>query len=129
MSVIVPVGIPAAAGWQLVDWLSNPWKTLPAAGGLAEVDCGQLDPDEMWLIDHAVVQSTSTTPTAVRLYESYAVREQLLDGSNSGNFDVSDWPAGLVLRPSTSLVVQWSGVSAGATCQVRLQARVMRRVG
>jgi hypothetical protein len=59
----------------------------------------QLDPDELWLVDHAVIACTSTTPTAVRLYADSIDPLYLLDGSSAGGFDVADWPNGLQLRP------------------------------
>ena len=128
MGVILPVPLGGtAAGWKLVDFREVRARSAPATGGLAVVELPQLDPDELWLIDHAVVSCTSTTPTAARWYESAVSDLALLDGTATGNFDVADWPAGLQLAPSQSLVVAWTGASDGARGVVAIQARVMRR--
>lgn len=127
MSVILPGATSSASGWRLVDYATKRAQTPPAAGGIAEVDLGQLEPDEMWLIDHAVIACDSTTPTELRWYESAAIDLQLLDGTAKGGFDVADWPAGLQVRPSQSILARWTGASAGAVGTVILQYRVLRR--
>jgi hypothetical protein len=125
--VQLPTSQPAAASWQLVDFLNVQQRSDPAAGGQAALDAGQLDPDEMWLIDHMVVSSDSSTRTTLRLYESVVDPLRILDGSSTGNFDVADWPAGLQLRPSSSLVAVWVGASDGARGVITLQGRRMSR--
>lgn len=117
----------AAAGWQLVDFLRHTVRTEPAAGSQAAVDLGQLDPDELWLVDRAVVSCDSTTKTSLRLYETTPDPLRLLSGSDLGNFDEADYPTGLQVAPSTSLVAVWSNASDGARGVLRLQGRVMRR--
>ena len=116
----------SAIGWALVDYASVS-ADAPASGGTAVAQFAQLDPDELWLIDHAVVACDSSTPTSVRWYSGQATADHLLDGSDSGNFDVGDWPAGLQLVPGSSLLVVWSGASAGAVGTITVQARVLRR--
>ena len=127
MSVILPGALPSAAGWALADYRTLRARTGPAAGGIATVTLEQLAGDQMWLIDHAVVACTSSTPTEVRWYETTPADVGLLDGTARGNFDVADWPNGLQLIPSQSLVVQWTGASDGAVGTVTLQYRLMRR--
>jgi hypothetical protein len=128
MSVALPFSVPTSAGWQLADtkWVRR--RSAAAAGGVATIDVGQLGSEEMWLLDHAVVQCTSSASTRLRLYETVVDPLQLLDGSDKGNFDVADWPAGLLLSPGTSLVAQWTGAAAGAVAALTLQVRVLRRV-
>lgn len=103
------------------------FASAPHTGsGPLVIECPQLDPSEMWLIDHAVVACTSTAPTEVRWYESQLDARYLLDGSAEGNFDVADWPAGLQVSPSRSLLVAWEGADVGAVGYVTLQVRVLR---
>ena len=130
MSIAVPVSAgPAMRSWQNSDWIVRSGSSSPAgAEGRAVLTLDALADDELWLIDHATVQCSSITPTSVRWYDSSAAPGQLIDGSGSGNFDVADWPSGLVLRPSTSLVVVWSSCSPGAVGSIRLQARQLRKV-
>lgn len=128
MSVVLPTFVgSASSSWQLADWLTPSWSSQPATGGRATITCDQLDNDELWLIEHAVVSCTSSTDTRVRWYDSGVDVQRLRDGSDSGNFDVADWPRGLVLRPSTQLVVEWTGASNGAVGTLTLQVQQLRR--
>ncbi|HEY0119341.1 MAG TPA: hypothetical protein VGC04_11220 [Cellulomonas sp.] len=129
VGVILPQAVSGtAAGWTLTDFANPPQLvSAPAAGGTCRVALGALDLNERWSIDHAVVACSSPTPTTVRWYADVADAAHLLDGSNSGNFDVADWPSGLQIPPGTSLLVVWSGAAAGAIGTVTLQGRVYRR--
>ncbi|MBN9327979.1 hypothetical protein [Cellulomonas sp. 73-145] len=118
----------SAAGWTLVDFIELNAVTAAAAGGVATAQFAQLDTSELWLVDHAVVSCTSSTATSVRWYRDSVDPRRLLDGSNSGNFDVADWPQSLQVQPGASLLVQWSGASAGAIGTCTLQARRLRRL-
>jgi hypothetical protein len=130
---VAGIGLPTftapASSWQLVDWVDRTYSSTPAAGGLATITLDQLPPTDMWLLDHMVVQTTSSTPTVMRLYADSVDPRYIRDGSDHGNFSVGDWYSGLVCRPSVSLVAQWTGCSAGAIATLTLQARVMRRPG
>jgi len=133
MGVILPRAVGGSAtGWQLVDYQSGAaasFHTQAAAGGVCSVQLDQLDDTELWLIDHAVVYCTSSTPTSLRLYSDAIDPGRLLDGSSDGNFDVADWPGdGLQIAPSTSLLAVWSGASDGAVGTLNLQLRVLRRL-
>ena len=126
------LAIPAAQGapiaqWRVVDWISRCLTSGPAAGGLATVEFPQLDPDEMWLLDHAMIQCTSTTRTTLRLYEGDPSPVTLLSGSLNGNLDEADWTNGLRIGPSRHLTAQWSGATDGAVAVLNLQARQFRR--
>lgn len=121
-----PVG-GSASGWRLVDYVTRRASTAPATDGTAVVELDQLADDELWLIDHAVVSCDSTTPTIMRWYESAVTDFALLDGTATGNFDVGDWPAGLHVRPTQSLIAAWFGADDGAVGHVVIQARVLRR--
>lgn len=128
MTVALPIQVPASSSWQLVDWIARTVTSGPAgADGVATAEFEQLDLDIMWLVDHMVCQCTSTTDTRMRLYSTVAAPGALLDGSDRGNFDVGDWPAGLLVRPSTYLLAQWTGASAGAVCTLTAQIRVFRQ--
>jgi hypothetical protein len=125
--VTLPTSVSTSSQWQLVDWRRARLSSAPAVGGVATIDVGQLPDGEMWLLDHMVAQCDSTAATVMRLYEDSPQPLNLLDGSNKGNFDVADWPGGLLVRSSTSLIAQWAGASDGAIATLTLQARVLRR--
>lgn len=127
MSIELPRSVSVAAQWQQSDWLDRSYTSLPAVGGVATIEMPQLGDDELWLVDHMVAQCSSSTATTMRLYVSSAAPGFLRDGTNSGNFDVADWPNGLLVRPSSFLVAQWTGCSNGAVATLTLQVRSMRR--
>jgi hypothetical protein len=126
--LILPVPQPtAAAGWQVYAYRTVTAQTPAAAGGLAQLTLPQLDSGVQWLIDHAVVQCTSTSYTALRLFDSQISPLALIDGSNSGNFDVADWPNGLTLQSGRQLLAQWSSASDGSVGTLMLQLRELRQ--
>ena len=128
MTVVIPtaVGSPAA-GWAHVDWIDPQHLSDPAAAGVATIEVPPVPLDDMWLIDHMVAACDSTTPTVMRLYVGAAEPGRLRDGSDTGNFDVADWPQGLLVRGGSALIARWTGASAGARAVLTLQARVFRR--
>jgi hypothetical protein len=128
MGITLPRQIAVASTWTLNDFVTMAKSSPPAAGGICEVAFDQLDPNERWFIDHAVISCDSTTPTVLRLYEGAVNPLYLLDGSGSGAFDVADWPGGLAVQPTRTLIARWTGASAGAIGTVTLQARVLRRI-
>jgi hypothetical protein len=125
--VTLPVSLSATSAWQLVDWIDEQQSSAPATGGVATVEFDQLEQDEMWLIDHAVIQCPGENGTVLRIYDGGVHPLRLLDGSDRGDFDVADWPAGLRIRPSSFLVAQWVGVLDGSVATLTLQARRLRR--
>lgn len=116
----------SASGWTLIDFVTLQARSDPAAGGRAAIEFDQLDTNELLLVDHAVVFCDSAAPTSVRWYAGGEDPQRLLDGSDRGNFDVADWPAGLQLT-ATSLLVVWSGATDGAIGALTAQARLLRR--
>lgn len=127
MGVILPSQSPPAGRWSVADFVTMRYESAPHDGaGPLVIEGPQLDPAEMWLIDHAVVACTSSEPTEVRWYESQLDPRFLLDGSAEGNFDVADWPNGLQVSPSRALLIAWDGATTGAVGVVTLQVRVLR---
>lgn len=129
-SLILPVQVAGgAAGWQLSDWQQIRLSATADATGTATIDCGQVDPTTQWLVDRVVIQSTSGSASTLKLYDSTVAAAQLLDGTAAGNLNTADYPAGLLVRPSASLVAQWTGASPGAVCTLTAQVRIYRRAG
>lgn len=124
-----PVATAGAAGWALSDWQQLRQAATADATGTATLDLGQVDPTTQWLVDRLVVQTTSTASTTLRLYDSTVAPANLLDATSSGNINTADYPAGLLVRPSTSLVAQWTGATFGAVCTLTAQVRVFRQAG
>ncbi len=120
----------ADQSWQLVDFLDVSARTEPAAGGRCTLTLEQLDPGELWLLDHLVCQvlPATTAKSTLRLYSSYEDPLRILDGTSSGSFNVGEWTAGLQLHPSESLHAVWAGAPDGSRGFLRVQGRKMRRV-
>jgi hypothetical protein len=127
-SLILPTQLPTTGGWQLADFLRRTITTPAATGGTATAAGEQLDPNELWLLDHMVTTCTSSTKTALRLYSGQVAPGYLLDGTDAGNFCVADWPTGLQVEPSASLVAVWTGAAAGAVGTLTIQGRILRKV-
>ncbi len=126
MGVTLPYQLPVAGGWSLVDFRELQATSDHAADGVAIATLPAVPPDELWIVDHAVVACSSTTDTEARWYNDAPDPRNLLDGTSRGNFDVADWPAGLRLQPSRTLVCVWAGASVGAVGTLTVQLRVMR---
>jgi hypothetical protein len=103
--------------------------TPAAAGGLATVELAQVPHDERWLLDRAVVQCDSTTPTVAFLYLNDIEDRGVLDGTRVGNFDVADNTQPILLDGGGVLKVQWQGASNGAKGTARLQLRILKQRG
>lgn len=127
MAVQLPIPLPALTGWMLADYRTASARSTPAAGGTATAALPQVPGDELWLLDHAVIACDSTSATTLRLYADSILPDALLDGSSAGNFDVADWPAGLLVPSTRTLLAVWSGASAGAIGTLTAQLRVLRR--
>lgn len=125
---VLPVQLPAFAGWQLVDYRQAGLTTEPAAAGACQGLLAQVPTDQLWIVDHAVAYCTSATSTVLRMYSDAAQPQYLLDGTDDGNFDVADWPNGLQLVPGRSLLAVWSGAADGAVGTLTVQMRVMQRL-
>lgn len=128
---VLPQPQPSSAGWSFSGYL-DPAPVLAsakAAGGAAVATGPQLEPGVQWLIDRAVASCTSSTPTSLRLYDSQSSPAFLLDGTDSGNMDVTEYPAGLWLGQTRQLVAVWAGASANSVGTLRLQVRVYRYAG
>lgn len=129
-SFALPVYNPPASaqsgGWQLVDRITRAYSATADASGTATVSSLQLDAGLFWSIEHMVCWASSGARSTFRLYENTVDPLQLMDGTDAGNFCVADWSTGLLLSPSSLLLMQWTGADVGAACRVRLQASVLR---
>jgi hypothetical protein len=131
VTIPLPQPIPTAAGWQFMGWRRFSARTPAAAAGTgtARVALDQLGTDELWLIDRAVVTSTSTSTTSVRHYDTSADAGRLLSGTDRGNYDEAEYPGGLLMESGSQLLTVWTGVTDGAVGTVNVQVRRYQRAG
>lgn len=127
MTVLLPQPLPATGGWELVDWLDASYTSQPAAGGVATITLDQLDTTTRWQLTHMVAFCSSTSTPQMRLYLSNVSPGGLRDGTNTGVFDVADWPMGLMVPPSQALIAQWTGCNDGDLATLTVQANIYRR--
>jgi hypothetical protein len=127
MTVPVPTAVPATSSWRVADWLDRAYNSTPAAGGAALLTLPALPDNERWQLTHMVAACTSTTTTALRLYLDSVAPASFRDGTNSGNFNVADWPQGLWIPPGRQLLAQWTGCSDAAIGTLTVQAVIYRR--
>lgn len=127
MTVPVPYQLPVTSSWGLVDWLDRTYTGTADATGVAEIDLPQLPDNERWQLTHMVAGCASTAATSMRLYLGQVANGTLRDGTASGNFDVADWPMGLMVPPGQVLIARWTGCNPGDAVFLTLQANVLRR--
>lgn len=127
MTIPVPYALPATSSWGLVDWLDQTYTGLADAGGVALITLPTLPDNERWQLTHMVAGCASTATTSMRLYLDQVSNGALRDGSASGNFDVADWPMGLMIPPSRSLLARWTGCIPGDQAFLTVQANILRR--
>jgi hypothetical protein len=118
-----------ASGWTVADWLDKSYASPPAVGGVATLSLPQVEPGRLLRLTHAVVSCTSAATTQLRLYLDTVAPGSLRDGSIAGNFDVADWPGGLLVPTSRVLVAQWTGATDGAVGTLTLQGEVLLQAG
>jgi hypothetical protein len=127
MTVPVPYALPVTSSWTLADWVDSTYNAIADATGVATITLDPLPSDTRWQLTHMVAGCSSASLTAMRLYLDQVANVALRDGTASGNFDVADWPAGLMVPPGRSLIARWTGCNPGDQAFLTLQANILRR--
>lgn len=127
MTVPTPYALPVTSSWTLSDWVDNTYNAVADASGVALITLDPLPSDIRWQLTHMVAGCATTSTTSLRLYLDQVGNVALRDGTASGNFDVADWPAGLMVPPGRSLLARWTGCNPGDQAFLTLQANVLRR--
>jgi hypothetical protein len=127
MSTPLPYALPVTSSWSLVDWLDRTYDATADASGVALITLDQLPDNERWQLTHMVAGCNSTAMTSMRLYLDQVANGSLRDGTGSGNFDVADWPMGLMVPPARSLLARWTGCNPGDRAFLTVQANILRR--
>lgn len=126
----VPTYTPPASGWQLVDYKPRVILTAKAdSTGTATATGDPVEPGYMWSIQRAVASSTSSAVTSCRIYDGSVSAANLMTGTNSGDYDEADYPAGLLVQGGLSVSGVWTGCNPGDVCTLRLQVAVLQQVG
>lgn len=92
------------------------------ADGMATVRFGLQIHGLEWEIKKFVVSTTSELSTQVRIYRDTVSDSNRIDGSYSGNQDVSD--TSVTLQAPVTLVFVWEGGTPGAQATGRIEGTV-----
>lgn len=110
---------------------------LPNAAGvaLAQYQCPS---DQWWLVDSIMVRSNSVAISTLLIYtggqgtttSSGAVipnDEDLIEGTSTGDLDVSDRSSPIRVLPGQYLSFRWTGLTVGAIAKLHFQGRILKR--
>lgn len=118
----------APANWAVWDYDKRPARSATgAAGGTCQAQLPAVPDNELWFVDRLVVECDSTTSTVAKVYSSTIDSDGIEDGTLTGNFDVADNAAPILLKPTEQLTVVWTGASNGAIGKFRAQVTIMRK--
>lgn len=119
----------APANWSVWDYDKRSARsTTGAAGGSCSAQLPAVPDNELWFVDRLRVLCSSSASTVAKVYSSTLDDDGLEDGTLTGNFDVADYAAPLLLKPTEQLTLVWSGADNGSIGRFRAQITIMRRV-
>lgn len=125
----LPQSTAVISQWGVWDYGRKIGRTAAAANSLAWAELSAVPDNELWLIDRIRVRSNSTARTDFALYvnEIDTNKENQLDGTYVGNFDVGDFASPHVIQPTEKLLLAWHSASTGSIGRYMVQYTVMRR--
>jgi hypothetical protein len=125
---MLPTALATTDGMQLTTVDILPLSaTVPAdSNGVAVIAFDQVDPGYLWLITAMSVRAVdpnSTTKPRV----SVMAGPRLLDGSDKGQFDISDRSSPILVNSGEQLQVIWTGATPGGLYTFDGQYNLVRR--
>lgn len=125
---------------EVVDFLDIrngqiPEGTPNAAGvALAQYQCPS---DQWWLVDSIMVRSNSVAVSTLLIYTGGQGQvsgatvipndEDLIEGTSTGDLDVSDRSSPIRVLPGQYLSFRWTGLTGGAIAKLHFQGRILKR--
>lgn len=95
--------------------LDESGRAVADANGTAQVTLQPLRAFESWDVTRMTVQNTSVTNVPLcKIYRSSVAPTNLVEGTFSGNFDVSD--SRIALPNGASLIAEWTDADPGSDC-------------
>lgn len=102
------------------------------ASGVATVTTEPVDHGWYWRVERLVVSASAGFPDC-SVYCASAQPDPpaltLRDYTRYGSRQVAEYPSGLLVLPSTSVIVRWSGLPEGAQGAVSIQYQLVIRTG
>lgn len=91
------------------------YSGAPDGTGTAQALLGPVPAGQQWRLERIIVSSTSSSSTKARVYADSTDPGHYLDpGTSTGNLDVAEYQYPPILLTGETLIVQWTGMSAGA---------------
>ena len=116
------------ATWSVWDYDKRSARSATgAAGGTCLAQLPAVPDNELWFVDRLRVSCDSTTETVGEVYTSTLDADGLEDGTLTGNFDVADNAAPILVKPTEQLTIVWTGATDGAIGRFRAQITIMRK--
>lgn len=108
----------------------------PNAAGIAQRQF-QVPSDQWWLIDSIMVRSNSVAISTLLIFVGGQGRpsgaatipadEDLIEGTSTGDLDVSDRNSPIRCFPGQYVTFRWEGLTVGAIAKLHFQGRVLKR--
>lgn len=113
-------------GFQLLDWTGQADQSDPAGtSGICVVQFGPVPAGQLWAAERYTVDCTSSTATDCFVYVGQDIRPvNLRDATGSGNLDIADNNAPLLIPGSLFVFFQWLSASVGALATASIQYKV-----
>lgn len=126
MPIITPQ---PAFDFVIIDYLSDlTVATRPATStGILDAVFDVVETPYYWLVDRITVETNSSLPTALVVYAGDPAQRNVRDSTSSGNADVADESAPIVVPTGQHLHLRWTGASLGAVGTANMQARIVQR--
>lgn len=98
-------------------------SAIASAGGVATATIGPIGLGQTWTVLRTALTSTSTVRTTATIYRNAVSPGNFVDQSRGGgNGDVTG--TAYKLQSGESVIVQWTGCTAGATCIVTVDGQL-----
>lgn len=128
--VTLPQSVAATTGaaLQVIDYRVSALTSRPVdATGIVTLTFPQVVDGQLWRVERITVTSTSLVPTSAVVYAGDVTTGNVVDGTDSGNLDISDELSPILVDSTLALTIQWSGVSLGKVCTARIQYQIVQR--
>jgi hypothetical protein len=111
---MLPTAVALQTGTPLtvVDYLPLHATATADESGQAAITFDPVALGYMWLVDGLSVRTTSTGDTRATVWAG----PRLMDGSDAGNFDISDRASPVLVAAGEALEIAWTGATPGAIC-------------
>jgi hypothetical protein len=115
-------------GWTVVDFAVLRRNSQPAEQTDATLEISFPAPagGQLWRVEQIAVLCTSSTPTALYVYDQTPPGPAPAGGTVKGDLTFATFDPPLTIRTGNQLVLQWKGASKGAIAYARVQFQILQ---